>query len=584
MDDRPLLHDRYRIVRRLGRGAFATVYLADDLRMERPVAVKVVEDSIDLDGRALREARAAAKLDHPHIVTVHEVVRESDRTLLFTEYVEGHTLRELYVKRRLSPHEILEAGIQMARALEHAHKRGVVHRDIKPENVMLVAGDDVDVRIMDFGVAQLEDQLSITREGDLVGTLAYMAPEQLAGGEVGPRADVYALAVTLYEGLAGENPVRGKATAELLKPGFKPVFRRLSRMGDELPVALDEALERALETDPEGRVDAHAFRRLLEGAARQMPEPELRLGLFERAEQGLLGGMKSERSRFIMEHLLSGLLVFAAVVLAAFRIPFYPLDVRIPLVAASSFLALLWPSGGGLVALAVIAAPVFGFSTAWGVLFLAVCLPAYGLLLWRKKVWAAFFPTLFVLFGSLGAFLGPIPAGVGLALPLLAGLTLGYVGPLMGFFGGVALAVAAGFQGWEVLPFTFTQGGEAVLLSTIGEGSPAAAVVAFARLLDARLELALQIGVLTVFSLPFARLMRNGLAVRLWAAAGYVVLLFAAYVLLPGLVAGHPAEVGPLVLAFLPCAIITVLLALLLPSNGGAAVGGGSDDGSRAKD
>lgn len=582
MDDRPLLHDRYRVVRRLGRGAFATVYLADDLRMDRPVAIKVVEDSIDLDGRALREARAAAKLDHPHIVTVHEVVREEGRTLLFTEYVEGHTLRQLYAKRRLSHREIVQAGIQVARALEHAHKRGVVHRDIKPENIMLVESDDVDVRIMDFGVARLEDQRSITREGDLVGTLAYMAPEQLAGGEAGPRADVYALAVTLYEGLAGENPARGKSLAELLKPGFTPATGRLAESSD-LPASLAGALSGALAPEQERRADAHAFRRSLEAALRQMPEPEVKPGLLERAEGGLLGGLRSARSRFVTEHLVSGVLVFLTLALVVFRVPFYPFDARIPLVAAVSFLALLWPFVGGLAAFAAIAAPIFGFGTGWGWLYLLCCLPVYGLLAWRKKAWAAYFPILFVVFGALSASFGPLPAGVGLMLPLLAGMALGWWGAFAGLFGGLGIALAAGFQGWETLPFAFTQGGEAVLAATLGEGSLVAVAKAFARFLDARLELALQAAVLAVLSLPVARLMRSDLAWRLWTAAGYLVALMAALVLLPGLVVGHPAAVGPLVLAFVACAIITFLLAVVLPGRGPAG-SSGSGNGSGTED
>ena len=216
-DQHPLLHDRYRLLRKLGSGAFATVYLADDLQLGRQVAVKVVEDETDIDGRALREARAAAKLSHPHIMTVFEVTRETSRTLLISEYIEGETLRQLFARRRLSDAQLLEAGIQICRALEHAHRRGVVHRDIKPENVMLLAAEGVDVRVMDFGVARLEDLSSITLDGDVVGTLAYMAPEQLQGQPVDARADVYSLALTLYEGFTGKNPMRGKHPAELLR-------------------------------------------------------------------------------------------------------------------------------------------------------------------------------------------------------------------------------------------------------------------------------------------------------------------------------------------------------------------------------
>ena len=240
MADSPsTLSERYRIVRKLGSGAFATVYLADDLQMGRPVAIKVVSQTADVDDRVLREAHAAAKLNHHHIVTLYEMVREPAQTLLFTEYVEGKTLREHYQEQSLTDREILQAGIQLCSALEHAHKRGVVHRDIKPENIMLAAGGPVDVRLMDFGVAQLEDRMSITMDGDLVGTLAYMSPEQIGGDTVDSRSDVYSLALTLYEGFTRRNPQKGKKLQELLRDVSRPDIPPLSSNRPDLPDAVE---------------------------------------------------------------------------------------------------------------------------------------------------------------------------------------------------------------------------------------------------------------------------------------------------------------------------------------------------------
>ena len=149
----------------------------------------MVSRSADVEGRVVREAQAAAKLSHHHILTVYEIYEEPDQTLLVTEYIQGqHPARATIRERTLSDADICEIGVQMCKALEHAHKRGVVHRDIKPENIMLVDGDSIDVRLMDFGVALLEDRASITLDGDLVGTLAYMSPEQGEGKRSIPAA------------------------------------------------------------------------------------------------------------------------------------------------------------------------------------------------------------------------------------------------------------------------------------------------------------------------------------------------------------------------------------------------------------
>jgi serine/threonine protein kinase len=275
MVDIPLLYDRYRVVRKLGSGAFATVYLADDLKMGRPVAVKVVDHTADVEERVLREAQAAAKLSHPHILTVYEMVRERDRTILFGEYVQGRTLRECYRGQLLRDPDILEIGLQLCRALEHAHKRGVVHRDIKPENIMLADGAVIDVRLMDFGVAQLEDRASITLDGDLVGTLAYMSPEQGEGKNVDSRSDVYSLALTLFEGLTSRDPAKAKKLQGLLRDFSRPEIPALSVFRPDLPVELSDALGQALCRDSYARPDAGTFARSLARAAKVMPVEEV---------------------------------------------------------------------------------------------------------------------------------------------------------------------------------------------------------------------------------------------------------------------------------------------------------------------
>ncbi|MCZ7662825.1 MAG: serine/threonine protein kinase [Thermoleophilia bacterium] len=559
MVEPPLLHDRYRIVRKLGSGAFATVYLAEDQTMGRPVAVKVVEDSDDLDSRPLREAQAAAKLDHPHIVTVHEVVREPTRTLLFTEYVEGATLRELYTRRDLSDTELLQAGIQICRALEHAHRRGVVHRDIKPENIMLVEGEDVDVRVMDFGVARLEDLGSITLDGELVGTLAYMAPEQLEGRNVDAKADVYALSLTLYEGFTGKNPLKGQKPAELLRGPAKMVFSRLSRSRPDLPAELDDALHRGLEKDPEIRLDAAGLRRMLEKAARSMPEEEERPTLVQRAGGRIARRVDPARLVFAFKHVVSGLLALGTLAYVLPRVPFYPDGALLPLTAGVAFLALIVPLVGAALALLLVAAPVFSFAAGWGVVYALAAAAWLGLLRRGRREWAVLLPGVAPLL---------VLGHVGLAYPAIAGLLLRRWGPPAALLGGSVVAMAAGMAGWAELPYAFTTGVGPVLLDTAHVGSPWVVAEAFARLLDQRPELLAQILLFGVFALPPYRWFRGSGIRRLWVAAGYLATLFAAFALVPPLAVKAPVDTVALLLAFVPCAIIVGLSALLIPSEG----------------
>ncbi|MCL5736856.1 MAG: serine/threonine protein kinase [Actinobacteria bacterium] len=554
--------DRYQLVRKIGSGAFATVYLADDLRMGRPVAIKVVEQTVDVDDRVLREAQAAAKLNHAHILTVYEMIREPERTMLITEYVEGRTLREHYRDQSLSDVDILEAGIQLSRALDHAHKRGVVHRDIKPENIMLVSGDAIDVRLMDFGVAQLEDRASITQDGDLVGTLAYMSPEQVEGQNVDSRSDVYSLALTLYEGFTRKNPLKGKKLQELLRDVSRPDIPPLGLNRPDLPAELSSALQRAMTQDRYARPDAANFGRLLSQAMKSMPEDTQELTMATKVMRRLERGrvrLDADRVAYLGQHLAAG--VFSLVVLLYLlpRAPFYPEPSIAPLIVVPAFVSLVWPFGGGIITIALLAPPIFAYSAGWGIIYAVLAVANMGLLRRRELEWAALLPGV-VPFAAAG--------GVGLALMPFAGATLRRWGALAGFLSGLTLVATAGLDGWTKLPYTFNPAPGPVLTEAAHAVSPWKVLVELAHFLDSRPELTLQILLFTVFSLPLYRLAGRSFSARTWGASGYLMAAFAAFVLGPIAVLGVPVSIGWFVAAFGPCAIIAFLCAYLISSEG----------------
>lgn len=560
MAEPELLSDRYQIVRRLGSGAFATVYLADDLHMGRPVAIKVVEHTSDVDDRVLREAQAAAKLNHHHILTVYEMTREADRTLLFTEYVEGLTLRDHFRDRALSDAEIIQAGIQLCRALDHAHKRGVIHRDIKPENIMLVSGDTVDVRLMDFGVAQLEDRASITVDGDLVGTLAYMSPEQIEGRNVDSRSDVYSLALTLYEGFTRKNPNRGKKLQELLRDVSRPEIPPLSVNRPDLPPELSTALERAMQPNRYARPDAAAFGRLLAQAAKSVPEEVAVEALTTRVMRRLEAGRPaSDRLIYIGRRLAAGSFSLLTLLYVLPRVPFYPEVALIPLIAAPAFVSLVWPFGGGVLSLALLAPPFFAYGVGWGVVFVVPAVMCMWLLRRRGLEWAALAP---------GAMPFAVMGWMGLAVLPLLGALLRRWAVLVGFLCGLVVTVTAGLAGWTSLPYTFGPGPGATLTAAAHVLSPWSVLMELARFLDSRPEMALQILLFTLFSLPLYLFAGRSRERRMWGAGLYLTALFAAFVLGPILIIGVPVSLGWFLAAYAPCAIITFLCTLLVSSEG----------------
>jgi hypothetical protein len=257
----PLVLGRYRLGERLGAGGFGTVYAAQDERLRRPVAVKVIPgvngDPADPQGRGRREALAAARLDHPGVVAVYDAGEDARARYLVSELVHGETLDRLSADGVLSDRDVLRIGLALCGALAHAHERGVVHRDVKPQNVIVpeaprsAAGV---AKLADFGIAHLAGDDPLTLTGDVVGTLAYMAPEQAAGERVDERADLYSLALVVYEALAGVNPVRaGSPAATARRVGT--VLPPLAKHRADLPEELTEAIDAALLPDPDERGD-----------------------------------------------------------------------------------------------------------------------------------------------------------------------------------------------------------------------------------------------------------------------------------------------------------------------------------------
>ena len=246
---------RYRLGARLGAGGFGTVFAARDERLERPVAVKVIPAGGPAPERAQREARAVARLDHDAIVGLFDAGEEDGCRYLVSELVEGRTLAQLEAAGELSDRDVLRIGLALADALAHAHERGVIHRDVKPQNVIVPDAPSSRrgaAKLTDFGVAHLGGEDALTRTGDVVGTLAYMAPEQASGRAVDEHADLYSLGLVLYEALAGENPVAaGSPTATARRIGT--VLPPLGKRRGDLPAELCAAIDRAVAPNPEQR-------------------------------------------------------------------------------------------------------------------------------------------------------------------------------------------------------------------------------------------------------------------------------------------------------------------------------------------
>jgi eukaryotic-like serine/threonine-protein kinase len=360
-----LLLGRYRLLKRLGAGGFGTVWRAHDEQLDRPVALKRIPLPSEEDReRATREALATARLAHPAIVALYEASADEDAFYLVSELVEGDTFAQLISEDQLSDEDVLGIGLALVGALEHAHARGVIHRDVKPQNVLVPSDADEQTpsratgataaKLADFGGALLAGDDALTRTGDVFGTLAYMAPEQCDGHDAGPSADLYSLALVLYEALTGVNPVRGRTSAATARRIGAPIESLQHRRRD-LPRELTRAIDAALGRDPNRRGTLADLHDALEHALDFGPKRRL---FARRATPVEQSPEATPRRRVTLPRLvwLGGLLATAAWQAAEGRAGVSLLV----LVAGAPLLALPRRSGPGWLASAI--APVLGLA------------------------------------------------------------------------------------------------------------------------------------------------------------------------------------------------------------------------------
>jgi serine/threonine protein kinase len=255
----------YRILSKLGGGGMGEVYLAEDTKLNRRVAIKLLPETAYADKQAhqrlIREARTAANLDHPNICSIHEIAEDGGHSFICMQYIEGETLDTLLKRKTLSQVEILSIAVQVADALAEAHSHETIHRDIKPSNIMITSRGAV--KVMDFGLAKLmqpeqiaseaETAAMISTPGAVIGTLPYMAPEQVRGESLDGRSDIFSSGVVLYEMLSGHQPFLDKSSAGTASAILTREPLPLARFAPNISPELERIVLKTLQKDPDDR-------------------------------------------------------------------------------------------------------------------------------------------------------------------------------------------------------------------------------------------------------------------------------------------------------------------------------------------
>jgi serine/threonine-protein kinase len=520
-----LVLGRYRPLKPLGTGGSGSVWLAKDERSGLDVALKIVPREGKAGMRAEREAKAAAALRHERCLRAYSLGRDPSHVYIAYEYVPGRTLREALRAGDLTDKQAVEAAAQILEGLAHAHARGIVHRDVKPANVMLSDAADVDVRILDFGLALMQDEHTLTARGDVPGTLAYISPERLRGEPARPAADVWAVGVILWEALAGRHPFWDGSPMEVQKAilaGAPP----LEQLRPDLPPQVLRVVSSALLGNPSHRPPADSLAVQLRELVRK-----------ERRRQGGGGPKAPARPRVaeLPARVVPAGLAAAVAGWTATALPFYPASWPVGLAALAAALTLARERVGLAFALAVPFFPLGNVSLGLALAYAAAA-SAWLALTWRD-------PRSGLLFAA-GPLLAPL-AALGL-LPLAAQTARG---PLRrGATVAVGLLVAAVVAGLRHAPLPLGLGTPPLGLGIVGSDRPTAVAAALWHALQAQPGLLVESLALAAAAVALPYVRRRG---------PWPIALFGAGMLALTALPADGVAVAPLAVAtWLTCAVL----------------------------
>jgi len=415
---------RYRPLRPLGSGGSGSVWLARDEKTGLDVALKIVVREGKAAARAEREAAAAARLRHPSCLRAYAFARDARHVYIAYEFIPGRTFREALRAGELGDADAVEACAQVSEALAHAHRAGILHRDVKPSNVLLAEGERVSAKLLDFGLARMAEAETLTAQGDVPGTLAYISPERLAGDDATDAADVWAVGVMLWESLAGRHPFWHTSMLETAR-AIEAGPPSLAALRPDLPKQLIQLVDRALSPSPSRRPSASDLASALRGAAIHRRRKRARgLGLSVPAEAGRLG---------------AAALAAAFAGWAAAALPFYPHGWAAGLAVLTAAITAFRPRAGLALALAVPILPLGNVALGLAILYALIAL-VWLVLSWREPRGGLLF--------ALGPLLAPLSA---LALVPLAAATL-RAGPRRAAQAGAAVLAAAIVAGVRHVP------------------------------------------------------------------------------------------------------------------------------------